>query len=98
MAQQLHDRATRGMALSAGEQACLDQWYAQQDQEESTAITQMSPSQTVSELRAQVDTAVAQLSMVTQRIRALAAANEAVRQEIAVLHRRLAQKVDTQPA
>jgi predicted transcriptional regulator len=31
---QLHDRRTRGEVLSAAEQALLEEWYEQQDQEE----------------------------------------------------------------
>ena len=31
LAKQLHDKATRGIALSTADQAKLDAWYAQQD-------------------------------------------------------------------
>jgi len=32
--QELHDRATRGLALTAAEQIQLDNWYAEQDEAE----------------------------------------------------------------
>ncbi len=35
----LHDKATRGESLSAGEQAQLDAWYAEQDQAEAHLLT-----------------------------------------------------------
>jgi hypothetical protein len=96
--QELHDRATRGVPLSDEEQAQLDQWYARQDQDEDAALTRTPAPPSVTALQAQVDAAVAQLLTVTQRIQTLAAENEAVRREIAVLQRQLAQRPATQPA
>ena len=98
VALQLHDRATRGGALSAEEQALLDAWYARQDQEEAAALARSLPPANVAALQAHVDAAVAQLLTVTQRIQTLTAENEAVRQEIAALQRRLAQQSANQPA
>ena len=92
LAQQLHDKATRGGVLTAAEQAQLDTWYAQQDQEESATFASTQTLQSLSELQAQVAAAVAQLQTVTQRIQVLIAENEAVRREIAALHDQLAHR------
>ena len=86
---QLHDKATRGIALSPVEQAQLDTWYAQQDQEEGILLTQASPSPTLVALQTQVDTVVARLLATTQRLQELEAHNEALRRDIAVLQQRL---------
>lgn len=96
-APELHDRSTRGDVLSAEEQAELDRWHALQDQEENAALTTGAPPDHA-ELRAQLDAATAQLVVATQRVQALAAENEQVRQEIAALERKLAQRTRTQPA
>ena len=53
--QQLHDKATRGIALSASEQARLDAWYASQDQAEGEELASPQSMHTISALQAQVD-------------------------------------------
>lgn len=97
-ARQLHDGVTRGETLTADEQMLLNEWYARQDHEESAVLAGMSPPQTLAELRSQVDAAVAQLQSAAKRIQALTTDNENVRQEIAVLHRQLVQRLTAQPA
>ena len=87
--QQLHDKATRAMALSAEEQVQLAAWYAEQDQQEDTVLKSTGASQHLAVLHAQVETALAQLLTVTQHIQKLTADNETVRREIAVLQRQL---------
>jgi len=72
--QQLHGKATRGMTLSAEEQAQLAAWYAEQDQREN-ALLGTGSSQHLAALHAQVETALAQLLMVTQRMQELTARN-----------------------
>ena len=86
----LHDKATRGRQLSAEEQAYLDQWYAAQDQEESAILVATSPPQSLTELQERVNASLAHFPIVTQRIQALGAANDALRQEIAEYKRKLA--------
>src|SRR5215510_9656332 len=89
LAQQLHDKATRGVALSAEEQAQLEAWYAVQDQQERAVLGPMGSSQRLATLHAQVETALAQLLTVTQRIQELTVHNETLRREIAILQRQL---------
>jgi hypothetical protein len=88
-AKQLHDKATRGLALSAEEQAHLEAWYTEQDQQEHAILGPMGSSQRLVTLHTQVETALAQLLTVTQRIQELTVYNETLRREIAVLERQL---------
>lgn len=97
-AQALHDKATRGEALSAEEQAQVDEWYARLDQEEGAALTKTLPPQRLATLHAQIDVALAHLLIVTERVQKQLAENEQVRQEIVVLQRQLAQSSTAQPA
>ena len=89
---ELHDKATRGGILSTAEQAELDAWYAAQDAAESQLLAEAAPSQSLVELQADVQTAVAQLQAVTLRIQVLSDQNEALRQEVNALQRQLAQQ------
>ncbi len=47
IAQQLHDKLTRGESLSAEEQATLDAWYAAQDEAESHTLGCLPPMMTL---------------------------------------------------
>ena len=67
--QQLHDKATRGMALSAEEQAQLAAWYAEQDQQEDALFKSTGASPHLAVLHAQVETALAQLLTVVRACR-----------------------------
>jgi hypothetical protein len=96
--QRLHNRATRGEALSVEEQAQLEEWYARLDREEAAALAGTHPPASVTELRTQIKASLAELAAATQRNQALAAENAALRQEVAALQRQLAQKLTTQPA
>lgn len=89
LVKQLHDQATRGTTLSPSEQTQLDAWYAQQDHEEDALLTQVSPPQTLVALQIQVDTAVAQLLTVTQRLQELANHNDTLRRDITALQQQL---------
>lgn len=96
--QALHDRSTRGEALSAQEMTALEQWYGRSDGHESATFRRAPQSPTTVELEAEIATAVAGMQAVTQRIQALTADNAAVRQEIADLQRQLTRKTATQTA
>jgi peptidoglycan hydrolase CwlO-like protein len=95
---QLHDKATRGVALSPTEQTRLAAWYAQQDQEEEVLLTRVTPSPSLVALQAQVDSAVAQLLATTQRIQNLVTHNDSLRRDIATLQEQLTQSSSPQPA
>jgi hypothetical protein len=83
-AKQLHAKATRGLALSAAEQAHLEAWYTEQDQREHAIRGPMGSSQGRVTLHTQVETALAQLLTVTQRIQELTVYHETLRREMAV--------------
>ena len=97
-AKQLHDKATRGLALSAEEQAQLEAWYTEKNQRERAVLGLMGSSQRLATLHTQVETALAQLLIVTQRIQGLTVHNETLRREIAVLQRQLPLASTREPA
>jgi hypothetical protein len=82
---QLHDQATRGLALTAEEQARLEAWYAQLDQEETSALAGTPRLETLTSLHAQVESVTVRLLPLTQRIQATAAENDRLRREIVTL-------------
>ncbi|SRR5712692_6689284 len=98
LAKQLHDKATRSLALSAEEQAQLEAWYTEQDQRERVVFGPMASSQRLATLHTQVETALAQLLTVTQRIQELTVHNETLRRDIAVLQRQLPRTSTREPA
>lgn len=97
--QQLHDRATRGEALTQAEQASLTAWYERRDAEEGAMLAASRPvtEAALRLLRDEVEAATARALKTTQEIQAQVAENEALRQEIAALTRRLAQSAVPQP-
>lgn len=96
---QLHDRATRGEALTQAEQASLTAWYEHQDAEEGAMLASTAPvtEAALRRLREEVEAEAARVLTTTQRIQAQIAENEALRQEIAALTQRLAQSAVPQP-
>ncbi|MBI4758581.1 MAG: hypothetical protein HY783_06225 [Chloroflexi bacterium] len=94
----LHDRSSRGETLSAEEQKQLENWYASQDNAESKMLGLTASEKTVASLQTQIDSALAQLMVVTKRIQEVASENEALRREIAALRRQLMQRLGVQPA
>ncbi len=63
-----HDRATRGVELTAEEQAQLNEWYVEQDRVEAAVLSRPTSAQPLDALHAQVDRVMVQLGDVTQRI------------------------------
>ena len=90
--QQLHDRATSGEVLTSEEQAELERWYADQDNEEATIIHAPSSPDETGTLQRQVHATLDPLRVVTERIQSLSAENEALRREVAELRHRLPQR------
>jgi peptidoglycan hydrolase CwlO-like protein len=97
LGKQLHDRATRGEALSVEERAQLEDWYATQDRAEADQLGLTATAETVDSLQTQIDSALAQLATITRRIQEIAEENKALRREITALCRQLAQQDSLQP-
>ena len=91
-ARELHDKFTRGIALSTPERAELETWYAEQDRAESALLGSSVPGSSRPALQAQVDEAVSHLRTAAERVQELAAQNEALRTEVSALQRQLAQQ------
>lgn len=96
LGQQLHDRASRGLTLSAEEQAQLALWYTACDRAEAGALAPDRSPPALAELRTQLNSAVNQVVAVTQRVQELTKANDTLRLEIDSLQTQL--KATKQPA
>ncbi len=94
----LHDRFSRGEALSTKEQKQLEDWYARQDADESQMITATSKEKNITLLQKQVEAALYRLTTVTKHIQEVETQNESLRREIASLRRQMMQRVRAQPA
>jgi hypothetical protein len=87
--QKLHDRFTRGEQLTDEELAHLEAWYRAQDHAESALLAKSYPPTNIVMLRAQLETALQQLTLVSQHITNVLTANNALRQDIARLQAQL---------
>jgi hypothetical protein len=96
--QKLHDRATRGEALTTEEQELLRRWYAHHDQDEMAQLNAAPAPSGLADLQSRVQQATALVVVQAQRIEALTAENAELRQEIASLQRLLSAKLAEQPA
>jgi hypothetical protein len=96
--QRLHDRATRGEALTAEEKEQLQRWYDEHDRQEMERLTAAPTPSGLADLQLRVQQATAQVVVQAQRIQALTAENAQLRQEIASLQRLLSAKLAGQPA
>ena len=94
----LHDKASRGEKLSEQEQRQLEDWYAQQDKMELEAIQLFSGEESLSDLQAQVEAALAQLVKLTNRIQQVASENEQLRNENTTLLYQLTKQLGQRPA
>jgi hypothetical protein len=84
-ARQLHDKATRNIALSVDEQALLDAWYAEQDKAEGEMLELTHPPQTIVMIQIQINQTLNQILETTKHIQTLTIQNDSLRNEIAIL-------------
>jgi hypothetical protein len=96
--QKLHDRATRGEALTAEEREQLGHWYADHDRKEFELLAAAPSPSGVADLQMRLRQITAQVVFQAQRIEALTAENAQLRQEIVSLQRLLATRTAGQPA
>ncbi len=76
----LHDRATRGEALSPDEQVLLDQWYAAQDRAPSELPGLDAVDEALADVQAEIAALLENCASLTQRIRELSQSNDIQRQ------------------
>ena len=88
----LHDKATRGGALSPEEQASLDAWYAAEDAGEARALRHANGASPATVLDAAITRATADIAALAADIQSLATQNAALRQEIRTLQEELAKR------
>lgn len=96
--QRLHDRSTRGEALSAEEQAMLADWYRQLDEEDAKTPLSLSFPPDLEKLREEHRRILDDLVESAKRIKAKEMENERLREEIAKLRQALAERRARQPA
>lgn len=65
---QLHDRSTRGLALSKAESTQLEQWYAEQDALEARELGLEQVSSSSTSIQAQIEATLQQIAALTQQI------------------------------
>lgn len=94
----LHDRATRGERLEPAEMEQLEAWYATQDASEVQLLNLTASPVSLHTLQSQVDAALGQLAIASQRIQQIARENDALRRDNADLRRQIAGKALLQPA
>lgn len=85
----LHDKATRGIALSGLEQQQLEQWYAEKDQEEGKALKVFEKLPDPPNLQTRIDTTLIQIGMMAKRLQELVLENQNLREEITTLRQQL---------
>ena len=71
----------QGESLTQEEQVALEQWYTQQDAEESRLLLTNTPA-SLADLRQDVNDALVELQQTTERVRSLATENAAMRREV----------------
>lgn len=97
LGKQLHDRATRGEALSIEERAQLEAWYAEKDRAE-VLLQRTASSVSQTSLQTEIDSVLHQITSAAQRIQDIAHQNELLRGEIARFRRQLLQQASVQVA
>jgi len=95
---QLHNRATRGEALSEEEQAQLNAWYDEQDREEMMMLRRDTPVEDQDSLQADIDSVLYRIGNTAKRIQSISQQNEVLREEIMRFRRQLAQQATVQIA
>ena len=89
LAQQLHDRATRGMTLSPEEQHVLDAWYAAEDEAEQTLLAASGVDSNHAELRVSIRSLMERVLAEAQHTQTLLMQNDLLRRQIDELKQQL---------
>ncbi len=94
----LHNRSTRGQALSTVEQAALEAWYAEQDRTELAALRSAQSTGSVSEAQRELEALLARLTSVSAQIQEIVAQNDAIRRDNAALRHQLTVRLTSSAA
>lgn len=86
----MHDRKTRGEALSAEELQELDAWYAEQDLAEGALLGSAAPEPELAQLEERISATLQRIAEITVRIQSIARDTSVLRDENNVLKHRLA--------
>jgi hypothetical protein len=71
--QQLHDKATRGLPLTPGDQVLLNAWYARLDEEERLELTPRQQQSPAGVVQAESNELLGEMLRTAQEIQALKA-------------------------
>jgi len=86
---QLHHLATTDATLTDEQRAELEDWYAQQDHAEHSALSLNGVNVDLESLKIQVETALAQLFAASKRMQDLSTENDNLRRDLVLLRQQL---------
>ena len=89
---QLHDRSTRGKALTSVAHRSLEKWYDQQDNKDSRLLHRDDDLRIENILHKQIDPILIRISTAAEQIHKLTDENRVLRENIAKLQRQLPEK------
>ncbi len=89
---QLHDKSTRGKALTPEEHEVLEKWYARHDNEESELLNRDNEPQTEYILHEQIDPILSRIGTTAEQIHKLTDENRVLKKNISKLQQQLAEK------
>lgn len=89
----LHDRSTRGKALSETEKAQLEIWYEIQDRLEGEILNIKTAQDSLAQRKHQIQSVLAEIVEFTSKIQKISAENEKIGCENEVLREKLAEKL-----
>ncbi|MCI5149879.1 MAG: hypothetical protein D3916_10925 [Candidatus Electrothrix sp. MAN1_4] len=89
---QLHDKATRGKALTSEEHEVLEKWYARHDNAESELLNRDHEPQAEHILHKQIDPILTRIGTTAEQIHNLTDENRMLKKNISKLQRQLAEK------
>lgn len=95
---QLHAKYSRGEALTEEEQLQLNKWYASQDEKEFAALGINQEIDQETQLRQQIENALAQLVWLSEKIQKIASENESLKNENSILKQQLSSILGQQSA
>lgn len=93
---QLHDRATRGEALSPEEQKQLERWYEAQDRAEEEALASAATVVPEEVSTSEIRSLLTRIADATRQIQEVTAENEILRSDVAALQAQLARQSSAQ--